>query len=178
MLKRVIRLLCGVPLITVPIQCSRIPLPPSQPEQRPYTWEYSNTKGSRCSVLILTSNFTSSGLSYWCFCPCAGAALEAECCRVAEGSASLGSHCASSRLQQESVHKPEQFPPKKNNKSNTALSTEPEREVVCGAAEVLLQNTKSIDGMMCAHLSDTFWLEQQGHVTTNALHGEYLLPWL
>lgn len=80
-LTRVIRLLCGVSLITVPIQCSRIPLPPSQAEHRPYRWECSNTKGSRCSVLILISNFTSpSSLSYWWFCPCAGAALEDERC--------------------------------------------------------------------------------------------------
>lgn len=122
-LARVIRLLCSVLLITVPIQCSRIPLPPSQPEHRSYRWEWSNTKGSRCSVLILISNFTStSSLTYWCFCPCAGAALAAECCCVCEGT-------ASSRLQQNSVHKPEWLPPRHNKIGNTTLSTEPEWEV-------------------------------------------------
>lgn len=83
-------------------------------------------KGSRCSVLILISNFTStSSLSYWCFCPCADAALEAECCCVSEGAASLGSRW----LQQKSAHKPAQLPPKNNKMGNTALSTEPEWEV-------------------------------------------------
>lgn len=128
-LARVVRLLCSVLLTTVPIPCSRIPLPPSQPEQSSQVRTQQH-KDSRCSVLILISNFTStSGLSYWCFCPCADAALEAECCCVSEGAASLGSRCASSRLQQKSALKPDQLPPSNNKMGNTALSTEPGWEV-------------------------------------------------
>ncbi|KAF4789500.1 hypothetical protein TURU_151245 [Turdus rufiventris] len=56
--------------------------------------------------------------------PGADAALEAECCCVSEGAASLGSRCASSRLQQKSALKPDQLPPRNNKMGNTALSTE------------------------------------------------------
>lgn len=50
--------------------------------------------------------------------------------------------------------------------------------MACAAAKVLLQSTESIDGVTCAHLSDSSWLVQQGAVTTNTLHGGYLLPCL
>lgn len=126
-LARVIRLLCSVPVSQSPSSApGSLFLPVNQ--NTDLTGENAATQKA-ADVLILISNFTPpSSLSYWWFCPCAGAALEAECCCVSEGTASLGSCCASSTLQQKSVHKPEWLPPKNNKIGNTALSTEPEWE--------------------------------------------------